>query len=376
LKDQLRRTREIRGSETAVLVAVRLAGKSVGEVEDSLSELERLANSAGAQVVGQVVQERKSPDPRFFVGEGKALDLKRSYQDRADMIIFDSDLSGSQQRNLEDLSEMKIVDRSGLILDIFAQRAQTREGKAQVELAQLEYLLSRLVGGHPFLSRLGGGIGTRGPGETKLESDRRRIRRRMDHIRISLEGVRRTREIMRRNRRRRHFPIISLVGYTNAGKSTLFNTLTRAHAEVKDRLFATLDPTVRRICLPGGKQALLFDTVGFIRNLPHQLIHAFRATLEELLSADLLLHVVDASHPDRDGQIMAVKEVLGEIGAASKPALLVYNKIDRLDVHEGSCFWRTEKERICISALTGKGIEDLRAHIHSYLPSDFSPEGS
>ena len=369
------RPRKIGGSETAVLVAVRLAGKSMGEVEDSLSELEKLANSAGAQVVGQVVQERRSPDPRFFIGEGKALDLKRSYQDRADMIIFDSDLSGSQQRNLEDLSEMKIIDRSGLILDIFAQRARTREGKAQVELAQLEYLLSRLVGGHPFLSRLGGGIGTRGPGETKLESDRRRIRRRMDYIRKSLEGVRRTREIMRRNRRRRHFPIISLVGYTNAGKSTLFNALTRAHAEVKDRLFATLDPTVRRIYLPGGKQALLFDTVGFIRNLPHQLVHAFRATLEELLSADLLLHVVDASHPDRDGQIMAVKEILGEIGAASKPALLVYNKIDRLDAHEGSCFWGIGKERIFISALTGKGIEDLRAHIHSYLLSDVSPEG-
>jgi len=358
-----------------VLVAVRLAGKSMGEVEDSLSELEKLANSAGAQVVGQVVQERRSPDPRFFIGEGKALDLKRSYQDRADMIIFNSDLSGSQQRNLEDLLEMRIIDRSGLILDIFAQRARTREGKAQVELAQLEYLLSRLVGGHPFLSRLGGGIGTRGPGETKLESDRRRIRRRMDYIRKSLEGVRRTREIMRRNRRRRHFPIISLVGYTNAGKSTLFNALTRAHAEVKDRLFSTLDPTVRRIYLPGGKQALLFDTVGFIRNLPHQLVHAFRATLEELLSADLLLHVVDASHPDRDGQIMAVKEILGEIGAASKPALLVYNKIDRLDAHEGSCFWGIGKERIFISALTGKGIEDLRAHIHSYLLSDVSPEG-
>jgi GTPase len=375
LKDHEGRHREIGGSETAVLVAVRLAGKSMGEVEDSLSELEKLANSAGAQVVGQVVQERRSPDPRFFIGEGKALDLKRSYQDRADMIIFDSDLSGSQQRNLEDLSEMRIIDRSGLILDIFAQRARTREGKAQVELAQLEYLLSRLVGGHPFLSRLGGGIGTRGPGETKLESDRRRIRRRMDYIRKSLEGVRRTREIMRRNRRRRHFPIISLVGYTNAGKSTLFNALTRAHAEVKDRLFATLDPTVRRIYLPGGKQALLFDTVGFIRNLPHQLVHAFRATLEELLSADLLLHVVDASHPDRDGQIMAVKEILGEIGAASKPALLVYNKIDRLDAHEGSCFWGIGKERIFISALTGKGIEDLRAHIHSYLLSDVSPEG-
>ena len=375
MKDHEGRPREIGGSETAVLVAVRLAGKSMGEVEDSLSELEKLANSAGAQVVGQVVQERRSPDPRFFIGEGKALDLKRSYQDRADMIIFDSDLSGSQQRNLEDLSEMRIIDRSGLILDIFAQRARTREGKAQVELAQLEYLLSRLVGGHPFLSRLGGGIGTRGPGETKLESDRRRIRRRMDYIRKSLEGVRRTREIMRRNRRRRHFPIISLVGYTNAGKSTLFNALTRAHAEVKDRLFATLDPTVRRIYLPGGKQALLFDTVGFIRNLPHQLVHAFRATLEELLSADLLLHVVDASHPDRDGQITAVKEILGEIGAASKPALLVYNKIDRLDAHEGSCFWGIGKERILISALTGKGIEDLRAHIHSYLLSDVSPEG-
>jgi GTP-binding protein HflX len=348
----------------------------MGEVEDSLSELERLANSAGAQVVGQVVQERRSLDERFFIGEGKALDVKRSYQDRADMIIFDSDLSGSQQRNLENLSEMKIIDRSGLILDIFAQRAQTREGKAQVELAQLEYLLSRLVGRHRSLSRLGGGIGTRGPGETKLESDRRRIRRRMDHIRKSLEGVRRTREIMRRNRQRRHFPVVSLVGYTNAGKSTLFNALTRSHVGVEDRLFATLDPTVRRMFLPGGRQVLLFDTVGFIRDLPHQLIHAFRATLEELLSADLLLHVVDASHPDPEGQILAVKEVLGEIGAASKPELLVYNKIDRWDSYGGTSYWGMGRGHICISALTGKGIEELKARVHSCLGSDlFLGEG-
>ncbi len=367
--------REFRGKEIALLVAVKLPGESVAEVEESLVELQSLAESAGAHVIGKVVQERRGRDPRSFIGEGKALDLKASYGEQINLIIFDGDLSGTQQRNLEDMLEVKVIDRTGLILDIFAQRAHTREGMMQVELAQTEYLLSRLVGCNTYLSRLGGGIGTRGPGETKLESDRRRLRKRVSRIRERLEKVRQSREIMRRNREKRDLPIISLVGYTNAGKSSLFNALTRANAVVEDRLFATLDPTVRRACLPGGQIVLVFDTVGFIRKLPHQLIHAFRATLEELLSADLLLHVVDASHPMREEQIRAVDEVLGEIGVAHKPVLQVYNKIDRLNGEEKPSF-SANAERVAVSARTGEGIGDLRWRIHSYLTAGLhAPSG-
>jgi GTP-binding protein HflX len=355
------------GGETAVLVAARLPGDRLIEVEESLSELERLACSAGAQVIDRLIQERKGRDPRLFIGEGKALELKETYRGRADLIIVDGDLSGSQQRNLEEMLELKVLDRTGLILDIFAQRAHTREGMAQVELAQMEYLLSRLVGTSSSLSRLGGGIGTRGPGESKLESDRRRIRRRMVQIRRRLEGVRRTRGIMRRSRQRRGLPVVCLVGYTNAGKSTLFNALTRANAVVEDRLFATLDPMVRRMRLDNDHAALLFDTVGFIRKLPAQLIHAFRATLEELLNADLLLHVVDASHPQREEQIKAVDEVLGEIGAGQKPVLLVYNKVDQLNAAEGAPSLARIPGTIGVSALTGEGVERLREHIASHL---------
>ena len=336
------------------------------EVEESLGELERLADSAGAQVVDHVIQERRGRDPRFFIGEGKAKELKVSYGGQIHLIVFDGDLSGTQQRNLEEILEVKILDRTALILDIFAQRAHTREGMMQVELAQMEYLLSRLVRRHPSLSRLGGGIGTRGPGETKLESDRRRLHKRVARIRERLQKVRQSREIMRRNREKRDLPIVSLVGYTNAGKSSLFNMLTRANAVVEDRLFATLDPTARRMCLPGGQIVLLFDTVGFIRKLPHQLIHAFRATLEELLSADLLLHVVDASHPRREEQIRAVNEVLGEIGVAHKPILQIFNKIDRLNNGDQVPF-PTNRERVAVSARTGEGIGDLRWRIQSCL---------
>jgi GTP-binding protein HflX len=363
------RMKEFRGKEIALLVAVKLPGEGMAEVEESLVELRRLAESAGAHVIAQVVQERGGRNPRSFIGEGKAVELKASYGGKINVIIFDGDLSGTQQRNLEEILEVKVIDRTGLILDIFAQRAHTREGMMQVELAQTEYLLSRLVGRNTFLSRLGGGIGTRGPGETKLESDRRRLRKRVSRIRGRLEKVRQSRQIMRRNREKRRLPIVSLVGYTNAGKSSLFNALTRANAVVEDRLFATLDPTVRRVCLPGGQVVLLFDTVGFIRKLPHQLIHAFRATLEELLSADLLLHVVDASHPSREEQIKAVDEVLGEIGVADKSILQVYNKIDRLNGEEKFSL-PTNGERIAVSARTGEGIEDLRWRMRSYLTAD------
>ena len=361
--------KEFRGKEIALLVAVKLPGEGMAEVEESLVELRRLAESAGAHVIAQVVQERGGRNPRSFIGEGKAVELKASYGGQINVIIFDGDLSGTQQRNLEEILEVKVIDRTGLILDIFAQRAHTREGMMQVELAQTEYLLSRLVGRNTFLSRLGGGIGTRGPGETKLESDRRRLRKRVSRIRGRLEKVRQSRQIMRRNREKRRLSIVSLVGYTNAGKSSLFNALTRANAVVEDRLFATLDPTVRRVCLPGGQVVLLFDTVGFIRKLPHQLIHAFRATLEELLSADLLLHVVDASHPSREEQIKAVDEVLGEIGVADKSILQVYNKIDRLNGEEKFSL-PTNGERIAVSARTGEGIEDLRWRMRSYLTAD------
>jgi GTP-binding protein HflX len=361
--------------ERAVLVAAKFAGDSLAGVQESLLELEKLAASAGAQVVDRLIHERKAPDPRFFIGPGKVMELRDSMRARADLLIFDADLSGSQQRNLEDTLGLKVLDRTELILDIFAQRARTREGMAQVELAQLEYSLSRLVGRGRSLSRLGGGIGTRGPGETKLESHRRRIRRRMVQIRRRLEAVRRTRRIMRRSRLRLGLPVICLVGYTNAGKSTLFNALTRANAVVGDRLFATLDPMVRQMHLGNGQAALLFDTVGFIRKLPPQLIHAFRATLEELLTADLLLHVVDASHPQREEQIRAVEQVLGEIGAAEKPILLVYNKMDRLsqDAQPG----RSEpgSRPIQVSALTGEGIGKLREQIASFLSSSSSMPG-
>ena len=366
--------KDLRAREVALLVAVKLPGESMSKVEESLVELERLADSAGARVIDRVVQERRARDSRLYIGEGKASQLKDLCGEQVDLIIFDDDLSGTQQRNLEEMIGVKILDRTGLILDIFAQRAHTREGMMQVELAQTEYLLSRLVGLNPALSRLGGGIGTRGPGETKLESDRRRLRKRVSRMRERLEKVRQSREIMRRNRQKRDFPIVSLVGYTNAGKSTLFNALTRAKAVVEDRLFATLDPTVRRMNLPEGQIALLFDTVGFIRKLPHQLIHAFRATLEELLSADLLLHVVDASHPRLQEQIRAVDEVLGEIGAADKSILQVYNKIDRLEGKEKISF-SASAERVAVSALTGEGIEDLRWRIRSHLTSALCPFG-
>ena len=367
--------REFRGREIALLVAVKLPGESVAEVEESLVELQRLAESAGACVIGKVVQERRGRDPRSFIGQGKALDLKASYGEQINLVVFDGDLSGTQQRNLEEILEVKVIDRTGLILDIFAQRAHTREGMLQVELAQTEYLLSRLVGRNTYLSRLGGGIGTRGPGETKLESDRRRLRKRVSRIRERLEKVRQSRGIMRRNREKRDLPIVSLVGYTNAGKSSLLNALTRANAVVEDRLFATLDPTVRRVCLPGGQIVLVFDTVGFIRELPHQLIHAFRATLEELLSADLLLHVVDASHPRREEQIRAVDEILGEIGVVHKSVLQVYNKIDRLKDEEKLSF-SADAGRVAVSARTGEGLGDLRWRIHSYLTADLhAPSG-
>ncbi len=334
------------------------------EAEESLAELERLAKSAGAQVADTVLQERDRLDPRYLIGKGKAEEI-RGRCAGVDLVILDEELSGSQQRNLERLLGRRVVDRTGLILDIFAQRAQTREGKLQVELAQLDYLLPRLAGAWTHLERLGGGIGTRGPGETQLESDRRRIKTRMAKLRRDLEQVRRHRALLRRPRRKVPFPIVALVGYTNAGKSSLMNALTRASVVVQDQLFATLDPTLRRLKLPGDRVALLSDTVGFIRKIPHQLVAAFQATLEEVQEADVLLHVVDISHPNAELQQAAVEAVLGELGLADRPTILVFNKIDRLGRSDFSR--RPGSGRVYTSAKTGAGLDDLRQEIVTCL---------
>jgi len=345
-------------------VGVCLRNQARWEAEDSLAELERLAKSAGARVADTVLQERDRLDPRTLIGKGKAEEI-RGRLTGVDLVILDEELSGSQQRNLEQLLGRRVVDRTGLILDIFAQRAQTREGKLQVELAQLDYLLPRLAGAWTHLERLGGGIGTRGPGETQLESDRRRIKTRMAKLRRDLEQVRRHRALLRRPRRKVPFPIVALVGYTNAGKSSLMNALTQARVIVQDQLFATLDPTLRRLKLPGDRVALLSDTVGFIRKIPHQLVAAFQATLEEVQEADVLLHVVDISHPNAELQQAAVEAVLGELGLADRPTILVFNKIDRLG---RSAFPRRPGSgRVYTSARTGAGLDDLRQEIVTCL---------
>jgi GTP-binding protein HflX len=350
-----------RGQETALLVGVVRHRQPRWEAEDSLAELEQLARAAGARVAEAVLQERDRLDPRYLIGKGKAEEI-RGRCSGVDVVILDEELSGSQQRNLETLLGRRVVDRTGLILDIFAQRAQTREGKLQVELAQLDYHLPRLAGAWTHLERLGGGIGTRGPGETQLESDRRRVKTRMAKVRRDLEQVRRHRALLRRPRRKIPFPIVALVGYTNAGKSSLMNALTRAGVAVRDQLFATLDPTLRRLTLPGGRVALLSDTVGFIRKIPHQLVAAFQATLEEVQEAELLLHVVDVSHPHAELQQAAVETVLGELGLAGRPTILVYNKIDRLG-RRPDFPWGPGSGRVATSAKTGDGLDDLRREI-------------
>ena len=350
-----------RGQETALLVGVVRHRQPRWEAEDSLAELEQLARAAGARVAEAVLQERDRLDPRYLIGKGKAEEI-RGRCGGVDVVILDEELSGSQQRNLETLLGCRVVDRTGLILDIFAQRAQTREGKLQVELAQLDYHLPRLAGAWTHLERLGGGIGTRGPGETQLESDRRRVKTRMAKVRRDLEQVRRHRALLRRPRRKIPFPIVALVGYTNAGKSSLMNALTRAGVAVRDQLFATLDPTLRRLTLPGDRVALLSDTVGFIRKIPHQLVAAFQATLEEVQEAELLLHVVDVSHPHAELQQAAVETVLGELGLAGRPTILVYNKIDRLG-RRPDFPWGPGSGRVATSAKTGDGLDDLRREI-------------
>ena len=322
-----------RGAERAVLVCVKLGGDpNQWPVQESLQELASLARTAGAIVVGTLYQQRHKPDTATFIGKGKVEEIKAlRHEQTYDLVIFDNDLTPSQQRNLEEQLDVKVLDRTALILDIFATRARTSEGKLQVEMAQLTYLLPRLSALWVEFSRLGAGIGTRGPGETQIESDRRLIRQRLSHLEARLETVRARRARQRERRTGNDVPVASLVGYTNSGKSTLLNAVTQAEVLAEDKLFATLDPTTRRVKLPTGLEVVLSDTVGFIRHLPPALIAAFRATLEELLAADILLHVVDVSHPQCARQVAVVYETLADLGIEDKPTITVLNKIDQLE---------------------------------------------
>jgi GTP-binding protein HflX len=341
------------------------------EAERSIDELAGLAEAAGAAVVLRMLQERLHPDPATFLGAGKVHSLAASCIDLdVDLVVFDNELTPAQLRHLEEAVGRKIIDRTQLILDIFARRARTREGKLQVELAQLQYLLPRLVGAGAALSRLGGGIGTRGPGETKLETDRRRIRTRLHAISEDIERVRQRRSQLRERRQKQSVPTVAIVGYTNAGKTTLFNALTRADAVTSNALFVTLDPLLRQVRLPDSRELLVSDTVGFIDRLPHALVAAFRATLEEVVEADLVLHVVDASAPDRGRRMTAVRQVLDEVGAHSVPVLEVYNKCDALSPDERRRLQEQDPSALTISALLGQGIDELVETIASRLALD------
>jgi GTP-binding protein HflX len=350
----------VKTREKAFVAAVRLPTQPRYEVEESLDELERLAESAGADVVGRVTQERRAPTPALYFGRGKVEEIKAlSQRERADLMISDDPLSPVQERNLGGSLGLRVIDRTALILDIFAQRARTMEGKLQVELAQLSYLLPRLVGQWKHLERLGGGIGTRGPGEQQIESDRRIIRNRIRKISSELHRVRVHRRLLRDRRKASGVPVAALVGYTNAGKTTLLNRLTGSSRAAADRLFMTLDPAARLVSIPPHAPFVLTDTVGFIKKLPHQLVAAFKATLEELAEADVLIHVVDASHPGLDEQVAAVESLLGELELAGRPTIVALNKVDRL---EGNGALRALVERfngVPISALSGQGIAEL-----------------
>ncbi|WP_080839630.1 GTPase HflX [Cohnella massiliensis] len=358
--------------ERALLVSLvtDASARSGSDPEQSLAELVNLAETAGVEVSGTMMQYRDVPDSKWFVGKGKAEEIKRRIaEENIDTAIFDQELTGAQVRNLEDALDAKIIDRTQLILDIFAGRAKTREGILQVELAQLTYLLPRLSGHGKNLSRLGGGIGTRGPGETKLETDRRHIRNRIGELKRQLQEVTAHRELHRERRKKAGVVQIALVGYTNAGKSTLLRQLTNADVLAEDKLFATLDPTTRTLRLPGGKEVLLTDTVGFIQNLPHDLVAAFRSTLEEANEADLLLHVVDASSSMRDRQREVVEQVLAELGAAAKPTLLVYNKIDAVSASDFPLL-SGGGDALRISAMDRRDLDRLLMKLEDALPGD------
>src|SRR6266702_2388034 len=361
--------------ERVVLMGVWTDG-TLATAENSLRELSRLAETAGSQVLDGLIQRRGRPDSATYVGAGKAAELAELVASSgADTVICDGELAPGQLRRLEGIVRVKVVDRTALILDIFAQHARSKEGKAQVELAQLQYLLPRLRGWGESLSRQaggrvagGGGIGTRGPGETKIETDRRRIRARMTKLRREIAEMSVGRQVQRGQRRRHEVPSVAIAGYTNAGKSSLLNRLTGAQVLVDDSLFATLDPAVRRARTPGGWPFTLTDTVGFVRHLPHQLVDAFRSTLEEVAEADLILHVVDGSDAEPRAQIAAVREVLGQIGAGDVPELFVINKADEADPIEVEGLRLAERESMVVSARTGAGIDDLLRELERLLP--------
>ena len=362
--------------ERVVLVGVWTAGTLL-DAETSLRELAALAETAGSQVLDGLMQRRDKPDPATYIGSGKAREVRDVVLETgADTVICDGELTPSQLNQLEDVVKVKVIDRTALILDIFAQHAKSREGKAQVQLAQMQYMLPRLRGWGESMSRQaggrvgsqGGGIGTRGPGETKIETDRRRIRTTMARLRRDLATMGTARDTMRAERRRAQVPSVAIAGYTNAGKSSLLNALTGAGVLVEDSLFATLDPAVRQARTPDGRQYTLSDTVGFVRHLPHQLVEAFRSTLEEVSAADLVLHVVDGAHEDPLGQIAAVREVLREIDAGGVPEIVVVNKADTADPMVLAQLVRAETHSVVVSARTGQGLEELRAAIERDLP--------
>jgi GTP-binding protein HflX len=364
------------GRERVLLVGIARSHSEVDEAEDSLDELAQLAETAGGVEVERVVQVRGRPDPATYIGSGKAKEIVQLAKALdADAIIFDDELAPAQGRNLEDLagvnplapSALKIVDRTGLILDVFAQHAHSAEGKLQVELAQIDYMLPRLRGWGEVMSRLGAGIGTRGPGETKLEADRRRINRRLSRLKRDLSSVERTRRVKRQKRVENGVTQVCLVGYTNAGKSTLLNSLTGAGVVVEDRLFSTLDPTSRRLRIPEGREVVITDTVGFVRKLPHQLVEAFRSTLEDASISDLLVHVVDLSSANPALQIQAVEDVLREIGAATLPRILAYNKADLVTPSQLDELEKNLPSGIFISARNSSGLEELMTAMASRL---------
>ncbi len=348
-------------AERAILVGVRFPGEDAESEDYDLEELGQLTRTAGAAVLKRVKQERTSPDPATFIGKGKVEGVGALAEDAgANLVIFEDNLTPVQQRNLEEHLGVKVIDRNQLILDIFAQRARTSEGKLQVELAQMTYMATRLIGRGHVLSRLGGGIGTRGPGETQLETDRRKIKRRIVKLRERLERVRRIRGTQRKRRKTKGIPLVAIVGYTNAGKSTLLNTLTGADVFVEDKLFATLDPTVRKLVMPDGSAILFSDTVGFIHDIPPQLIDAFKATLEEVTEADVLVHVVDAMHPRAAEQVEVVRAVLADMQVLDKPFITACNKIDWMESpYVLRRLLRDNENAIAISARTGAHVSEL-----------------
>ena len=354
--------------ERVILVAVSTEEESLAAA--SLEELEELVETAGAVTVDKIIQNRERIHPGTYLGKGKIEEVKeRVWELNATGIVCDDELSPAQLRNLEDALDTKVMDRTMVILDIFASRATTREGKIQVELAQLKYRAARLVGLRNSLSRLGGGIGTRGPGEKKLEVDRRLIHDRIGQLKAELEDVKRHRDVARQQRTRNHTPVAAIVGYTNAGKSTLLNTLTDAGILAEDKLFATLDPTTRNLELPGGEQILLTDTVGFIRMLPHNLIEAFKSTLEEAKYSDIILHVVDCSNPQMDMQMYVVYDTLRQMGAEGKPVITLFNKQDRLEKEESHKDFQADYS-IATSAKTGQGLDKLKAALLEIIRRD------